>query len=348
MVSLKIAVYVALSFFASAPGEAMTFKQSNLTVVASGPIELGDAAKFAALPPFKVLELNSPGGLVGEALQIATNMDARGGIRTEIKPGARCASACGMALFVSGKTRVVYWGGHLGIHSCRTPDGQPAIECNQEMAANAAAHGVPWGVIEGFGNYTAPSDMHWLGPEEAECWGLMKWNVSDDSNNGIACYKWALLKAQQRSADEVTSINANDVICRMNAGTSPIYVPTGRDDERFSSSYREACERIATNPKTPKYAAIDIIMWLTLTDPQIEAIRPGTLTLRILNNNEIQFNNCWRCYVIAGLSVLMLDHPADALSDLRNAERLVLRDTGSIPVWLASRIDIAAKQAEPK
>ena len=59
-----------------------------------------------------------------------------------------------MALFVSGATRVVYMGGRIGIHSCAKPDGTQAPECNEAMARNATAHGVPWGVIEGFGKYT--------------------------------------------------------------------------------------------------------------------------------------------------------------------------------------------------
>jgi hypothetical protein len=90
---------------------AMNFTWHDQTVHAVGPIETGDAAKFAALPKFNILELESPGGLVDEALSIAKNIDARGGIRTVVKPGAECASACAMALFVSGATRIVHMGG---------------------------------------------------------------------------------------------------------------------------------------------------------------------------------------------------------------------------------------------
>lgn len=142
-------IIIALSALltAVAGADAMNFSwHDQLTVYASGPIERGDAAKFAALPKFSTLELDSPGGLVGEALAIAANMDARGGIRTVVRPGASCASACAMALFVSGETRVVQLGGRIGIHSCATRDGIQVPECNEEMAANAFAHGVPWGV----------------------------------------------------------------------------------------------------------------------------------------------------------------------------------------------------------
>ena len=101
------------------PAHVMDFTwPERLTVHASGEIKEGDAAQFAALPQFKKLELDSPGGLVDEALTIAANMDARGDIRTVVKPGSSCVSACAIALFVSGQTRVVHMGGRLGIHSC--------------------------------------------------------------------------------------------------------------------------------------------------------------------------------------------------------------------------------------
>src|ERR1700722_13078854 len=93
----RIAIATGFLFAAVAVANAMDFTlRDNLTVRASGPIEGGDAAKFAALPKFDALELDSPGGLVGESLRMAANMDARGGIRTVVKPGASCASACAM------------------------------------------------------------------------------------------------------------------------------------------------------------------------------------------------------------------------------------------------------------
>jgi len=63
-------------------------------------------------------------------------------------------------------------GGRLGIHSCAMLDGSRDPVCNADIAANAAAHGVPWGVIEDFANQTDPSSMLWLGAEKAQCWGL--------------------------------------------------------------------------------------------------------------------------------------------------------------------------------
>lgn len=339
----RTAIAAGFLLAAMAAADAMSFSwHDQLTVHASGPIEEGDAAKFAALPKFDTLELDSPGGLVGEALAMAANMDARGSVRTVVRAGASCASACAMALFVSGETRIVYMGGRIGIHSCAMPGGTQAIECNQSMAANATAHGVPWGVIEGFGNYTKPSSMLWLGAEDAECWGLMRWNSGDTSNEGIACYRWA---TDKRRPDEVTAENADAVLCRMNAGTSRTYVSTGLKGQGFSDAYRRACERVAVDPKTPKYAAIDIIMWLTLTDPDILALKPGTLMVNIVGRDNSQISNCWKCLVIAAMTELMHRYPKEALEDFQKATNVVKRDSGSVPAWLTSRLDFAAAEA---
>ena len=327
----RIAIGAVFWLTAVAGANAMNFSlRDQNTVLASGPIEKGDAGKFAALPKFDTLELNSTGGLVREALNIAANMDARGGIRTVVRAEASCASACAMALFVSGKTRIVYMGGRLGIHSCYKPDGTKFLECNKEMAANATAHGVPWDVIEGFGNYTEPSRMMWLGAEDSECWGLLKWNAKDTSNSGLDCYKWA----SRIPAGEVSLTNAKDtdyLACRANAQTSRTYLSTGNDEQGFSDAYRRACERIAADPKTPKYAAIDILMWLTLTDPNILTVKPRTLTANILDRDEDQIGNCWKCLTIIGMSMLMNGYPKEAVPGFRRAVEAVKHDTGSVP-----------------
>lgn len=332
---------VVLLISAVTGANAMTFSLRGQTVYASGPIEDGDAARFSRLPKFDTLELNSPGGLVGEALQMTANMDARGGIRTVVKPGSSCASACAMALFVSGETRIVHMGGRLGIHSCYKPDGTPYPECNEAMAANALAHGAPWGIIEGFGKYTKPSTMMWIGAEDAECWGFMKWSATDTSNNGTACFKWATAMRPP----EVTAENADDVVCRMNAGSSRIHVSTGQKSQGFSEVYRKACKRVAADPNTPKYAAIDLIMWLSLTDPDILALKPGTLMVNILDRDESQIGNCWKCLTIIAMSEIMNGYPAEARRDFQKAADLVKRETGRVPQWLISRVDLAAAEA---
>jgi hypothetical protein len=345
----RIAIAAAVLLVPAAGADAMNFTwHDHLTVHALGPIEEGDAAKFAALPKFDTLELDSPGGLVGEALAMAANMDARGGIRTVVKPGAECASACANVLFVSGATRVVYWGGRLGIHSCyKGNEGGDVVipdpECNAKMAANAIAHGVPWGVVKGFSDEVKPSSIMWLSGEDAECWGFMKWSDADDSH-GIACFMAGVSRANHRPPLDVTAQNANDVTCRLNAGFSRIYVPNGNKQQGFSDPYRKACERVAVDPKTPPYAAIDILLWLSLTDPGILAIKPGTVVLRIMNDKD-NLENCWKCYAIMGMSITMHGGLKDALPFFQSAVTLVKRDTGSVPAWLTSRINLVAAEA---
>jgi hypothetical protein len=104
------------------------------------------------------------------------------------------------------------------------------------MARNATAQGVPWGVIEGFGTYTKPSSMLYLGAEDAECWDLMRWNGSD---TGIACFKWSI---SERPA-QVTAKNASDVLCASSEGRylrnvccDPPGLVTGESLHRHSST----------------------------------------------------------------------------------------------------------------
>jgi hypothetical protein len=91
----RIAIAAAFLLAAVAGANAMNFSlRDQNTIFASGPIEEGDAAKFAALARFGTLELDSPGGFVGEALAMAANMDARGGIRTVLRFRVRDGAVC--------------------------------------------------------------------------------------------------------------------------------------------------------------------------------------------------------------------------------------------------------------
>ena len=92
-------------------------------------------------------------------------------------------------------------------------------------------------------------------------------------------------------------------------------------------------------------------MWLILTDPDILALKPGTLMVRILDNDSSQIDNCWKCFTIMGISFTEYGHPKDGLECLRKAVKVVKRDTGSVPAWLTNRVDVvaagAAKQKSP-
>jgi hypothetical protein len=47
-----------------------------------------------------------------------------------------------------------------------------------------------------------------------------------------------------------------------------------------------------------------------------------------------------------GMSSLLTGHPKNGLEFLRIAVQVVERDTGSVPEWLTSRVDIAAQAAQ--
>ena len=165
------------------------------------------------------------------------------------------------------------------------------------------------------------------------------------SQRGLSVAARSTLTNDKRRPAEVTAKNADDVLCRMNAGTSRIYVSTGRSGQGFSDAYRRACERIAADPETPKYAAIDIIMWLTLTDPNVLALKPGTLMANILDRDNNYIGNCWKCLTIIGMTEIMHGYPREALKDFQKAVNVVKCDTGSVPAWLTARVDIAAAEA---
>jgi hypothetical protein len=336
---LGIGAAVLVATIASA--SAMDFTVRGTTVHASGEIVAGDARKFAALPPFTILELEGPGGLVTETAAIADNIDLRGGIRTVVRPGASCASACAAVLFVAGATRVVYPTGRLGIHSCANGLGIQLPECNHRMAERALAHGVPWGVIGGFADSTPSTSVLWFSGEDAECWGFMKWSAQDESNAGIACFIAGASRSTGRQPVEVTAQNANDINCRLHAGTSRIYVP---DHPGFTDTYRRACEKVVLDPKTPKYAAIDILLWLTLTDPNILTINPASLVLKILPEKDL-FENSWKGYAIAGLSAGMHNYPGYARDFFQSAVNVLKNNGDDPPKWLTDRLDLSRTEA---
>jgi hypothetical protein len=86
-------------------------------------------------------------------------------------------------------------------------------------------------------------------------------------------------------------------------------------------------------------------MWLALTDPNVSALKPGTLMAHILDGDESQFSNCWKCFTIAAMTEFMHGYPKEAAEDFQRAVNVVKRDTGSVPAWLMSRLNIAVAEA---
>jgi hypothetical protein len=134
----------------------------------------------------------------------------------------------------------------------------------------------------------------------------------------------------------------------MNAGTSRIYIATGQVGQGLSDEFRKACQVVAADPETPKYAAIDIIMWLALTGPNDSALKPGTMIVRILDGDDVQFGNCWKCLATLGMSELVHGYAQEGLEELREAAKVAKRDIGSVPIWLNSKIGLATSEIGKK
>ncbi|MGH1350227.1 MAG: hypothetical protein ACRBBN_05390 [Methyloligellaceae bacterium] len=187
---------IFLSLFWIADAQAMTFQfgvfEGFPVLEASGPIEIGDAdtlkklAPYAKLLPhsYRLLSLNSEGGLVVEAIKLADTIRELD-FHTIVKGGDRCASACSAVVFIAGKVRTVEEGGLLGFHSCFSAvTGQASEFCNKEIARLALTRGVSYGSVHSFMKAVLPGKVLWLDRLAAECWGLTKHIFETHKKNG--------------------------------------------------------------------------------------------------------------------------------------------------------------------
>jgi Clp protease len=141
-----------------------------------GRIVPGDSkrlrAAFEADKRVTLLVLNSPGGSVLEAQEMAKSIRAFGA--PVLVPGnAVCASACFM-LFAAGRNRLAEPGAMIGVHSASVSGGNETMDTlgvTTLMAREAAAYGVPSG-ITGRMVTTRPGQMAWLTRAELESMGV--------------------------------------------------------------------------------------------------------------------------------------------------------------------------------
>lgn len=123
----------------------------------------------------KILALDSPGGSVDAAFEMAAVMDSVG-VSTVVPPGASCASACASILFVAGRTHAVVPGGRVGRHTCFKTTTRIGDEvCNDRIASFAVAHGTAYGSVHIFMEATPPDGIVWFSAQEADCLGLSLW-----------------------------------------------------------------------------------------------------------------------------------------------------------------------------
>lgn len=148
---------------AGAAGRATTATPNENTVLmVSGVIGPGAHRKFQAAlsranPALVVLD--SPGGILGEAIMIAEEVRRRG-LSTLVNAHRSCASACAI-VFLSGRTKYMGTGAAVGLHSASYADGRSDPEATEVMAAYLRQLGVPQRTLSHMA-LTAPSDIRWL------------------------------------------------------------------------------------------------------------------------------------------------------------------------------------------
>lgn len=123
---------------------------------------------------YKRVALNSIGGLIGEAFNIAAILQSEKVI-TLVRSGERCASACASILFLAGTYRYLEDGGALGFHTCANKeDLRQSAYCNELIAMYAESRGVSRQAFRALLDKTPLGEPKWMGSQEAALWGLIK------------------------------------------------------------------------------------------------------------------------------------------------------------------------------
>ncbi len=152
--------------------------RNGATVVSlRGDIRDGDASAFAELAasaaragaPVTLLRLDSPGGVVGEGLRIATTV-LEAHVATVVDDGGTCASSCFLVLS-AGHDRYAGATARVGVHGASQEREQ--TRCARGATISIAQYlksvGVPYGVI-GRMAATPPEEVAWL--DRAELAGM--------------------------------------------------------------------------------------------------------------------------------------------------------------------------------
>jgi hypothetical protein len=139
----------------------------------NGAIEIGDADRFEAYLASltetpELIAINSPGGIVDEALAVGRVIRAQD-FHTTILPGTACLSSCPYVL-AAGVERRVSLSGAVGLHQhyYETPGYMPvflAVEDIQRSQGETMAYLIEMGVDPGvmvYGLNTPPNDIYVL------------------------------------------------------------------------------------------------------------------------------------------------------------------------------------------
>ena len=137
-------------------------EQSQVVLVMTGVIGPGSYRQFrravARAKPDLII-LDGPGGILGEAIRIGNEIRRRG-LTTLVDANRSCASACAV-VFLSGRTKYMRRGAHVGLHAASFIDGRADAEATDYMASYLRQVGVPRSILRKMAA-TAPDDISWL------------------------------------------------------------------------------------------------------------------------------------------------------------------------------------------
>jgi hypothetical protein len=176
VIGLMLTGIASDGFAGSAPGLSiwtpLVPTERERVVALGGPIERGELRIFlevvnSAQPD--IIILDSPGGNLGEALDIAKEIQERG-LNTFIYGKGHCASACAL-LFLAGSTKYARPGAMIGLHSGSLFDGTPDQQATMLMALFFIRIGAPAHIVDRIFD-TPPSEMYWLTEADKEALGI--------------------------------------------------------------------------------------------------------------------------------------------------------------------------------
>lgn len=181
----------------STPGEPFP---NRLYIRMTGEIVDGDAEDFIeGLNYYNnisvreiIIYLDSPGGLLSEAMRIADIIKSRPEIVVTRVGGlddrdSFCASAC-VFIFAAGKLRYLDNDGHIGVHQFSSAD--PDMDSNlalssaqwlsSEIISFLSNQGIAAAFFEEMAS-TSPSQVSWIDRERLEAWGVITGDVANES-----------------------------------------------------------------------------------------------------------------------------------------------------------------------
>ena len=156
-----------------------------MALLIDGEIFAGDSSRLVAAVDaatarytdhrMRAVALNSLGGSVGEALEMANVIRDRG-LVTVVPEGGQCVSAC-VLLFAAGSRKIASTGSSIGVHGVSNLEGEQGkaeLATTTRLAKIYAQLGVPASVI-GRMVVTPPEHVEWLTRAEIEMfpWGAV-------------------------------------------------------------------------------------------------------------------------------------------------------------------------------